>query len=672
VCRSSGFSSRHQICPMRSAGEKLVFILFIIIALVSQGKGLIANNNQQDSIEAIIASHKGKKQVELLISLADKSVVLEPQTGLMYASRAEAIARKNKYFFLLSDALKIKADALFYLDSLQASLEAYLQSAEIDQSVSHHRADSLMKRLADVGYVYSELGMFDKAIEFHSSALEMSKGLKDTAEMASNLSNLGVSFKMTGNYDKAIDCFLQTLLLDELTGNEADYSITCNAIAMVYFDWGKYEMALEFLEKALKKDTELGDESKIAIRLSNISQTYHAMHRYEEAISYLQQALEIDRRLNNRLKIAIRLHVLGLIQRSQGNKNEALNCFKEAIPILRSLNAEYNLAPLLVHMGALYHEMNNWDDAEHHLLEGFTISDRINLRTTKMEAAKELSGIYKDQQRCIDAFRVYEIYKTIEDSVFNEESARQINEFEVKYETEKKERINQLLIKENEIQRKTQRYFLALSGILVLLLATTTWAFFLKRISLNQSRKLFAKERELAQLKLKAVENHNRHLNDLLFAEEEIKMLQAEQLDQKNHELTATTMLLANKNEVLNKLRRLTEETKNYIVDDGKTKLREIIGEIDRQTNLESQWDDFKIHFESIHKDFFATLLKKHPDLTQSDLQLCAYIRLNLSTKEISRLMNIAHKSVNIHRYRLRKKLLLTPDTSLNEFIHAL
>jgi DNA-binding NarL/FixJ family response regulator len=173
-------------------------------------------------------------------------------------------------------------------------------------------------------------------------------------------------------------------------------------------------------------------------------------------------------------------------------------------------------------------------------------------------------------------------------------------------------------------------------------------------------------------MKLENMEKQNNHLEDMLFAEEEIRKLQQNSIDQKNHELTTSAMLLANKNEAFDKLHKLTRQLYDSVDEKTAAKVREMLGEIEKQADIEHQWDVFKTHFESIHKTFFDELRRLCGKLTQHDLQLCAYIRLNLSNKEISRLMNITHESVNTHRYRLRKKLGLEAGSLLDEFIQSI
>jgi DNA-binding CsgD family transcriptional regulator len=198
------------------------------------------------------------------------------------------------------------------------------------------------------------------------------------------------------------------------------------------------------------------------------------------------------------------------------------------------------------------------------------------------------------------------------------------------------------------------------------------YAFRLKKRSLMQSRILFERELEIGELKIGQIEKKNQHLQEVLFAEEEIKKLQIQSIDQKNHELTSATLLIANKNEVFENLRRMAEQARIDGSRDENEKIKEIIREINRQTDVENQWEQFRVHFESIHKSFFVKLRKNTLGLTQTDLQLCAYIKLNMATKEISKLLNITPESVNTHRYRLRKKMELSGQETLDEFIHGL
>jgi DNA-binding CsgD family transcriptional regulator len=75
------------------------------------------------------------------------------------------------------------------------------------------------------------------------------------------------------------------------------------------------------------------------------------------------------------------------------------------------------------------------------------------------------------------------------------------------------------------------------------------------------------------------------------------------------------------------------------------------------------------MHIEQVYEELFKKLKDKYPDLTPRELSLCAYLRMNISSKEIATLMNISARGVEISRYRVRKKLRLDRDANLTEFM---
>ena len=647
----------------------IVFLgsLFLATSFVAHAAGLT-----EDSIVKAINATTGKDRANLFINFSRKFMSDDPEKSLEFAHQAEILARSINSLELLSDALKMEGDALFELDSLKASAMKYSESAETEEMLSNPRPDSLARRLSDAGFAFQELGLFDKALEYSQRALTISRSLNDTLEIASNLSNIGVSYKMTGLYGEAIEAFNQTLELDKMMGSQSDMATDYNNIGMVYRAWKNYDKAIEFFNKALEIDEKLGNRHKLSIRLSNIAQVYLAWGKTAESIEYLNSALAIDREMNATQKIAIRLQGLGLAFISLNNYPKAIEYFDEALTTFRMLNVEYQVAIILENMGDTYEKMNDFSNAGKCYTESLAIARKINLKPTISDAAKSLYLLNKKHKNYKDALEYFETYKVAEDSVFSEASARQINEFEIRYETGKKENENRLLTKDILIKERNQRFLLTLIIALIILSGSLFYAFSLKRKSLQQSRILYEKEAELNRLKIDQIEKQNHHLQEVLFAEEEIKKLQLQSIEQKNHELTSATLLIANKNEVFENLRKMAEQVRINGSQDENEKIKEIIREINRQTDVENQWEQFRVHFESIHKSFFVKLREANSGFTQTDLQLCAYIKLNMGTKEIARLMNITPESVNTHRYRLRKKITLKTEETLDEFIHGL
>jgi DNA-binding CsgD family transcriptional regulator len=103
--------------------------------------------------------------------------------------------------------------------------------------------------------------------------------------------------------------------------------------------------------------------------------------------------------------------------------------------------------------------------------------------------------------------------------------------------------------------------------------------------------------------------------------------------------------------------------------ESNKAKIRQLQRKIDRDISNEKYFKVFDSYFDDVHQDFLKRLKEKHPELSPKELRLCAYIRMNISSKEIASLLNISIRGVEVSRYRLRKKMGLERETNLTEYI---
>ncbi|RYU95100.1 helix-turn-helix and ligand-binding sensor domain-containing protein [Emticicia agri] len=153
-------------------------------------------------------------------------------------------------------------------------------------------------------------------------------------------------------------------------------------------------------------------------------------------------------------------------------------------------------------------------------------------------------------------------------------------------------------------------------------------------------------------------------------SKQEIITLRNEQLEQdiirKSEELANSTMQLIKKNELLQQLKAESQELEGNIKAGS---LNHIIKLIDNNISSGHDWQVFEQNFNRVHEEFFKKLLERYPDLSPGDLRLSAYLRMNLSSKEIAQLLNITYRSVELKRYRLRKKLNLETEENLVEWL---
>lgn len=142
------------------------------------------------------------------------------------------------------------------------------------------------------------------------------------------------------------------------------------------------------------------------------------------------------------------------------------------------------------------------------------------------------------------------------------------------------------------------------------------------------------------------------------------------EIEFKNSELASSAMHIVKKGELLTKIKsELGSIIKKIDNEYAITELKKMVKALNEDENLDQEWEYFTKHFDKVHSDFIVKLKDKHNNISNNELKLCAYLRMNLSTKEIAQLMNISVRGVEISRYRLRKKLNLTTDTNLFDYL---
>jgi len=200
-------------------------------------------------------------------------------------------------------------------------------------------------------------------------------------------------------------------------------------------------------------------------------------------------------------------------------------------------------------------------------------------------------------------------------------------------------------------------YFSNIS-ILLYLLAITLMIYLVHKSYKNHYHK---KQQQLIQEKRNQIEEIKKINEQQIF---KLKNDQLNQLvEQKNKELENTTVNLIRKNELLNNLKKEIKKVNRT------NEVNSLLKFIEKNQNENEDWEVFESVFNRSEQDFLNNLKAKHPNLTANDLRLCSYLRLNLSSKEIAPLLNISVRSMEIKRYRLRKKLDLEHDESLSSYI---
>ena len=191
------------------------------------------------------------------------------------------------------------------------------------------------------------------------------------------------------------------------------------------------------------------------------------------------------------------------------------------------------------------------------------------------------------------------------------------------------------------------------------------------KLHIYQRKKFKAQQQKYEQEQQRLRYIHELEINK---SESDLVTLQNEKLgveiEYKNSELASSAMHIVKKGELLTKVKsELGSIIKKIDNEYAITELKKMVKALNEDENLDQEWEYFTKHFDKVHSDFIVKLKEKHSNISNNELKLCAYLRMNLSTKEIAQLMNISVRGVEISRYRLRKKINLATDVNLFDYL---
>ena len=196
-------------------------------------------------------------------------------------------------------------------------------------------------------------------------------------------------------------------------------------------------------------------------------------------------------------------------------------------------------------------------------------------------------------------------------------------------------------------------YILAISG---------TFYLYYRWNAIRYKQKLKLQEEELKHQK-KILEIELKAENELNIQEYEKHILELE-IQSKSSQVAGKSLSIAKQSEMIDNIRQIL---------DSESDTDKLKSEIKKAIKINSvnkhEWETFENNVNQIHNEFITKLTKKYPNLTSKDIKLCIYLKMNLSSKEIAPLMNISFRGVELHRYRLRKKLELSQEENLYKFM---
>ncbi|MDY0103846.1 MAG: tetratricopeptide repeat protein [Lentimicrobium sp.] len=499
-------------------------------------------------------------------------------------------------------------------------------------AVQANYAEGKIRAMLKLGNYYFRISDYKKAIEYAQKSEEMAEDLNMDKELASSLSLYGAIFTDLSDYDNSSRYFFKSLEIFEKLDDKVGISRSLGDIGMGFFLQGDYKKSLEYYNKALLLAYKIDNNSAIKKELNNIAALYSTLGKYDTAVILLKKAITINRKLGDKLGESTNIRNIGYIQLNRKEYKEALSSFEQSLELVSDLNNLRHNAECYANLGFSYYAMNQYEESIYYFNMALKDGQEIKNYSIVSPVAKMLNEIYTQQKDTIKAYKYLSIEKSADDSLYFSQNEKHLYKLEVKYLYEKKE------FEKNQEQRIKNIIYISL--ILSLLGGVV---FLIQILSKNKLKsKLINSEKEKIELEL---------IN-------------------KDKELTINMLSLLKKNELLSEI---SKKLHNIQISNKNTENKEVINQISKQ--LITSTDDkilkeFSLRFQEVHAGFYEKLLLKYPGLTQSELKLCAFLRLNMSTKDIAELTGQEMNTILKARQRLRNRLEISgTETNLAIFL---
>jgi tetratricopeptide (TPR) repeat protein len=477
----------------------------------------------------------------------------------------------------------------------------------------------LIKIYLNLSLLYYYQSDLKNAIEYALEAKNLAEKSNSENELAVALSDLGRAYYDLGEKKKCSEYYFSSLKIFENLKDKVGQSKALTSIGILFYDQNDFDKAIEYNSKALTIDKEINDQEGIAANLNNLANVMFGKKDFINALKYFKEAYQISEKQNNiPYKASFSLNI-GKTYLKLKEYDQALTYCSEALKIFESTGNNYSIAIARIRIGEINLEMKKYDQALDQAHKALTLSQQNSLREIIYQSSKLLHHIYIAKNDTSSAFRYIYLENQYKDTLALSEREKTLASLELQYHFEKKEQEELVMRQKRTLFAAVIFAIMALVIIIILLI-------------LNQLR-LKTKKSKLEKEGLE------------------------KELEFKKKEITLNVMSLMKKNEMLSEISDKIVQIKDEAIHPETRDALQRVGKEILKSSDDDTLKEFSLRFKEVHKEFYDALLHRFPDLTPGELKLCAFLKLNMTTKEICELTGQRLNSLETARYRLRLKL---------------
>jgi tetratricopeptide (TPR) repeat protein len=533
----------------------------------------------------------------------------------------------------------------------------------------------------------------DTAFDYALKGYDLANKIKYDYGIAESAFTLAALYVTDNDLDKANVYYTEAAEKYRETDSLFKYTRSRMILGNIQLAHNQYFEALQLYESCLPLSLEKDFVEILPHLYNNIGVIFLDLEEYDQALPYLQKAYDIFDSANDSYNASYAASNMAFIYNSLGEDEKALDKYLAIVPIYLKQDRWTDLADLYNSIAGIYVSKQDESKAEEYISLALNILDknrqdfsgpssliesRVNSTASQVEFMRgdystsiayartslnlSMPNSYKvfvarNARLMMDSYRALGItdsalaysnlYIQYQDSLNSNKGIKEITQLRMQSDFDSKLREAEFeSIRRSAAQKKRETIYVA-AVIVALLLACILILLFV-----NQRKK--TSEATLRKEKLELEQETLRH-----------------QVDYKNKELTLNVMYLSEKNEFITMIARKLEGMKTDAKRENRHIIQQIINELQKNSDTKS-WDEFEMRFMEVHAAFYDALNNAFPDLTPNEKRLCAFLRLNMTTKEVSAITYQSVQSINMARFRLRKKMNMDRDENLIAYLTKL
>ncbi|MEO0570464.1 MAG: tetratricopeptide repeat protein [Bacteroidota bacterium] len=599
----------------------------------------VANDTTKISLGSLIFQNLSFTNPEEAYKYANKSVVISKQ---IKDDKGLGQAYNNLSFYFLNK------------DALDSSL--YYKQAALDIAKRLQNIRGILTVNMGLAVLYNKKNDFDKAKDFlytnidifqHRDTIKNAREV-DFKYMGSTYHALGDINVKEGQYNLALKNQLQALELYKTRAKDSLFIADAyNALGQTEMKLENYGQSLRYLKQALQVYQDFKDLLWESDVLKLIGENLVLQHKPNDAIRYLIRCTQVAKANEFRLTEASAHNILGKAYSLLNRTDEALSGYNKAIKVYEIMENPTEVNEVYINLGQFYNESGNYEEATPYFDKAIAISDSIG-------ALPEAANAYLQRSKSLRALNLYkasikdlEMHNRLKDSIYSIKKSQQIEEMRTLFELEQREA--EIALQEKEIQTLNQEVEIS-----------------------NLKNGLFAggMVSALALFGL-SVFGYRQRIKRNRIAREKKEEIYKREIEHKKKELASQTLHLVQKNTFLEELKENLENLRNS-PEKFKMEFRRIVMLLKKEKASDKDWETFKSYFSEVHNDFDQKLKTRYADISEKEIRLAAFLRMNLTTKEIAATLNVLPDSILKSKYRLKKKLGLNKETDLSGFLNTL